>query len=470
MRVVGAILLLLCMLIIAGAVGAAVYFYLDAGMLEAATAGVATFALLALYHTCSSHFGFRSAVSRQLADLSRGGADMARQIAEIARRLSALESRFEGVQDQARGVIDPVRIQMSELDARMRQLADTVGIHQTTLDAMARSHSESSATAASPAAAKARDSSSEARVAAAVGAAREVSLDEVRNAVEGSRIDLYLQPIVTLPRRRVRFYEAMSRLRSERGETLQEGEFVPQAERSGLMPRIDYFVIFRCVQIVRRLLMKNRDIGVLCNTSRLTLVDPDSAQQLHDFMAANRAIAPSLILQFSQRALREMAEAEYEKLAVLAELGFRFCLNGVADLRLEAGDLGARGFRYVKVHAPLLLGRALSGPRNPRPGELSDLLGRVGIDLIVDGIDNENSVMELLDQDVRFAQGPLFSAPRPVRAEALQALPNVPEGPAEGLSLLPHPSINDTPASGNSSAVEAESADASSHGEVHRAL
>jgi cyclic-di-GMP phosphodiesterase TipF (flagellum assembly factor) len=47
-------------------------------------------------------------------------------------------------------------------------------------------------------------------------------------------------------------------------------------------------------------------------------------------------------------------------------------------------------------------------------------LARSGIDLIAEKIESENMVVDLLDFDVRFGQGFLFSAPRPVRAEALQ--------------------------------------------------
>ena len=42
------------------------------------------------------------------------------------------------------------------------------------------------------------------------------------------------------------------------------------------------------------------------------------------------------------------------------------------------------------------------------------------MDLIADHIENESTVVDLLDFDVRFGQGFLFSPPRPVRAEALQ--------------------------------------------------
>ena len=46
-------------------------------------------------------------------------------------------------------------------------------------------------------------------------------------------------------------------------------------------------------------------------------------------------------------------------------------------------------------------------------------MARSGIDLIAERIENETTVVDLLDYDVRFGQGFLFSPPRPVRAEAL---------------------------------------------------
>ena len=90
------------------------------------------------------------------------------------------------------------------------------------------------------------------------------------------------------------------------------------------------------------------------------------------------------------------------------------------DLRIEPRELAERGFRFVKVPATLLLGRASAPRADIHPADLSDLLGRFGIDLIAERIESEGMVVDLLDYDVRFGQGFLFSPPRPVRAEALQ--------------------------------------------------
>ena len=260
----------------------------------------------------------------------------------------------------------------------------------------------------------------------AAASAEKITADEnrlalIRSAIDANRIDLYLQPIVTLPQRKVRYYEALSRLRTETGEVLPAADFIPQAQRAGLMAKIDNLVVFRCVQVVRRLLLKNRDIGLFCNLSESTLTDAAVFQQLLDFLDANRAIAPSLVLEFTQSGLRAAGPIENESLSALADRGFRFSLDNLQDLRIEPRDLAARGFRSIKIPGTLLL-NPKDTAADIHPADLSDLLGRFGIDLIAEKVENEAMVVDLLDYDVRFGQGFLFSPPRPVRAEALQGI------------------------------------------------
>ena len=52
----------------------------------------------------------------------------------------------------------------------------------------------------------------------------------IRSILEANRADLYLQPIVTLPQRKVRYYEAFTRLRSEDGTLLLPADFLKAAE------------------------------------------------------------------------------------------------------------------------------------------------------------------------------------------------------------------------------------------------
>jgi cyclic-di-GMP phosphodiesterase TipF (flagellum assembly factor) len=462
--------------VIAASAGATVYLGFGFTGTEAIIVALSVLTALGLYNTFSTRMGVRSMVGSQLGELSRSNFELARQMNDLGKRLSAVEGRVEGVQHRARAAIDPLAVEISELGTLVRQLAETVATYESRFGEAAKAQAASiQAMAAMPPAVEAvqpapaplppvqpvaaapqpapaaeplptlvedivqavsptpiavqspPEPAPQPQPVVAAAAVSSTSAEEqarlaaIRSAIDANRIDLYLQPIVTLPQRKVRYYEAMSRLRTEGGDVMLAADFVPLAERAGLMPRIDNLVVFRCVQVVRRLLLKNRDIGLFCNLSESTLTDGMVFGQLLEFLDANRAIAPSVVLEFTQNALRSAGPIENESLSALADRGFRFSLDNLQDLRIEPRDLAARGFRYVKIPGNLLL-NPKDAASDIHPADLSDLLGRFGIDLIAEKIESEAMVVDLLDYDVRFGQGFLFSPPRPVRAEALQGI------------------------------------------------
>jgi cyclic-di-GMP phosphodiesterase TipF (flagellum assembly factor) len=90
-------------------------------------------------------------------------------------------------------------------------------------------------------------------------------------------------------------------------------------------------------------------------------------------------------------------------------------------LRIDPRELADRGVRFIKVPATLLLDQKQAATADIHASDLSDLLGRFGIDLIAERIEGERAVVDLLDYDVRFGQGFLFAAPRPLRPEGTSA-------------------------------------------------
>jgi cyclic-di-GMP phosphodiesterase TipF (flagellum assembly factor) len=426
---VSAIFVVICMVLIAGASGAVLYMAFGLSGSESTIVGVAVLTALALYNAVTTRLRDRTDVSDQITDLSRGSADMARQLAEFGRRLATIEGQGSSAAETARAAVAPISAELGEIGTLVKQLAESVAAHDAALAAGAIRPVNVAGPAPAPSAEPAnasRPAVSEVKPAAAAPAPpaghSEDILAAIRSAIEAHRIDMHLQPIVTLPQRKVRYYEALSRLRTEDGHMLPPAEFLQPAEASGLLGRIDHLLLFRCIQVVRRLLLKNRDIGLFCNISATTLNDPQYFPEMAQFMEANRALAPSIVLEFKQSAWNDMGPLELEGLAALRELGFRFCMDQVTELRMDPRDLAERGVRFVKVPASLLLARAETSAFDIHAADLSNLLHRHGISLIADKIEAENQVVELLDYDLTFGQGFLFSPPRPVRAEALQGV------------------------------------------------
>jgi cyclic-di-GMP phosphodiesterase TipF (flagellum assembly factor) len=431
------------MVLIAGSLGVVVYLRFGFTGAESALVALGVLTALAVYNAIAARKHDRQEASNQIAALARGSGDLARQLAEFGRRLSTVEGKVDTVIDRALATAQPLAAEIEELSTLVKQLADSVAAHEAALAAgraqpaqmaaPAPSAVNGTAAAAAPSAiadappvaaaatASAPVASAEPKIAAFAGLDRDGIIAAIARAIDASRIDLYLQPVVTLPQRKVRYYEALSRLKAETGDLVAAGDFLPYAEAGALMPKLDHLLALRCVQVVRRLLLKNRDIGLFCNLSGATLTD-SGFPKLLEFMEANRAIAPSLIMEFTQSAVRAMGPIEHESLAALAERGFRFSMDNLTDLRVNARELNDRGFRFVKAPATLLFNRMSVVSTDIHPADFSDLLGRFGVDLIADRIENEATVVDLLDYDVRFGQGNLFSPPRPVRAEALQGI------------------------------------------------
>jgi len=439
---ISAIFIAACMVLIAGSIGFVVYLRFGFTGAESALVGLGTLTALAVYNAIAARKHDRQEASNQLSNLARGSGDLARQLAEFGRRLSAIEAKTDTVIDRALATAQPLAAEIEELSTLVKQLADSVAAHEVALHESVRvgdrgNNQQPSVAGAEPApvvmaaaaaqapalvapgAAPAPAPAAPFKVAAFAGLDREGIIAAIKGAIDGSRIELYLQPVVTLPQRKVRYYEALSRLKSETGDLIAAGDFLAYAEAGALMPKLDDLSALRCVQVVRRLLLKNRDIGLFCNLSGATLTDSGFAKFL-EFMEANRAIAPALVFEFTQSAVRAMGPIEHESLAALAERGFRFSMDNLTDLRVDARELNERGFRFVKAPATLLFNRVSVASTDIHPADFSDLLGRFGIDLIAERIENESTVVDLLDYDVRFGQGFLFSPPRPVRAEALQ--------------------------------------------------
>lgn len=255
---------------------------------------------------------------------------------------------------------------------------------------------------------------------------RHVLLTLVREALEAGRVELHLQPIVSLPQRKTYFYESFTRLRDQDGNVIMPAEFMKVAESAGLMTVVDNLLLFRCVQIVRRLTEKERQVGMVCNISPLSLKDESFFPQFLDFMRQNADLSGSVIFEIGQKDFEERGIIEARNMARLADFGFRFSIDKVQSLDFDAKDMQRAGVKFFKASGEVLLqainampNAALPAAPDIRITDISGYLAHHGIELIGEKVENEETVLELLDLDAGYAQGHLFGPPKPIREEFL---------------------------------------------------
>jgi cyclic-di-GMP phosphodiesterase, flagellum assembly factor TipF len=410
MRGYSSLFLATCMSLIAASFAAVLYFLAEFPAVEAGLFGLVLLIAMIALEVSAARRRDRADIADRMEGLARAATDIAREVGELRHRVAAVE-RVPVADPNA--VIEPLAREIGDMAELVENLAQSVAVHEATLAARVESPPVvADAVPAPPRPVPVRNGP--------LGGKTEDEIKTmVREAIEAGRIELYLQPVVTLPQRKVRYYEALSRMRLPDDTMIEAARFLPAARLAGLVPKIDERLVQGCVQIVRRLAAKNREIGLFLNIAPETLADRAAFAEILGYLESNRALAPSLVLELPQSTYRALGTPELNSLSSLAERGFRFSLDRIQDFRIDPRGLSERGVRFIKVPAQLMLSKEIAATGHIHPADLSDLMSRHGIELVADRIENETVVVDLLEIDVRFGQGFLFAHPRPVRAEVL---------------------------------------------------
>lgn len=344
-------------------------------------------------------------------------------------KMGGLRSELEKIRQAHRIMID----QMERVDARVTEAVDTV-----TDDALRRSEELSVEVQMLEDLVQRMGERLEERMRAAPlpselraeGHRRHSSstlLHTVREALAENRVDLYLQPVVSLPQRRTVFYESYSRLRDETGRVMMPAEYLAVAEPEGLVTAIDNLLLFRCVQIVRRLAKQDRKVGIFCNVSLASLADETFFPQFLELLAANQDLSGALIFELGQAAFDSRGAVEARNMGKLAELGFRFSLDKVVDLDLDFQDLARSDVKFLKVAAPFLLeeltetdeGLVLRSLPDLAAEDFSALTRRYGVEVIAEKVESERQIVDILELDIGYGQGHLFGEPKAIKEAVL---------------------------------------------------
>jgi len=358
-------------------------------------------------------FGLHNMIARgmSIGDLRRELASLSDAHGLLADQLEDTQAALEAMADSLHRETDA---KAQALTSEVRLLEDLVARLGDTLDEeLAAVHARSSLL--SPASPAAPDNQTTAL------------LHAVREALAENRVDLYLQPVVSLPQRRTVYYESYTRLRDVTGRVMMPAEFLTVAEPGGLISTIDNLLLLRCVQVVRRLAKQDRKVGIFCNISLTSLGDESFFPQFLEFMSKNRDLAGSVIFELGQDSFDRRSALEQRNMGRLADLGFRFSIDKVQALDFNFADLARSEVKFIKVSADLLLTSLLDDQSRQSVPALKDLhyadyaalTRRYGVELVAEKVEHERQVVDVLDLDVAFAQGHLFGEPRAIRESVL---------------------------------------------------
>ena len=328
------------------------------------------------------------------------------QFADLNHRLRVMAQLVEGHHD----VISKVRHRTDEGDSQRADLVGEMKILQTLLLQIATAKNKVSSEQEAPVEEtkvieNVPDSPNELQSEQLTDAA---ITEIMENALKENRVDLYLQPIVNLPSRQHVHYECFTRVRDEHGKTIFAKDYMPFAEKTGATSTLDNLLLFRVTQIVRKLAHRRPQVKFFCNMSSSSLNDEEFFPQFADFLLSNELLSERLIFEFAQEDVVNMSAQLERNLLALGQKGYRYSMDKVSDVSFDIGALAQKYFRYVKVDGSVFL----KGDSVLHPEDLKEALDRQEIILIASKIEDEKTVVNILDCNVDYGQGFLFGEPK----------------------------------------------------------
>ncbi|MBI1300168.1 MAG: EAL domain-containing protein [Alphaproteobacteria bacterium] len=236
--------------------------------------------------------------------------------------------------------------------------------------------------------------------------------ESLNTAVERQHIDLFMQPIVTLPQRHVTFFEFFGRLRVLPGQYLPAQNYLHLAGEEKMVNALDTIFLKNCLRVIEKQRDKVGDsFGYFINLRPHTLRHHGFMDRLLGKLRTDQALAQSLIFEMRHNDFLVLSPAERKILEGLSQIGCRFSVDHVAHLPSDIRYLRLPRIDFIKVEAKTLIrdGRSEAG--------FSETLRRKytldvnNITMIVEKTEKEHELKEILDFDISYGQGYLFGRP-----------------------------------------------------------
>ncbi|HAT88045.1 MAG TPA: diguanylate cyclase [Rhizobiales bacterium] len=241
----------------------------------------------------------------------------------------------------------------------------------------------------------------------------------LRNALSNHLFELYYQPQVDLQSGRIIGAEALLRIRTEQGKIITPGEFLPRAERNGMIMPINEWVLrSACQQGVAWRKEGLPDISIGVNLSPVQFQRQSVPLLVGRLLGESGFPAHLLDLELTESIVLHDTEAVAIQLAQLRQLGVKISIDDFGT--------GCSSLSYVK-HFPvdrLKVDQSFVRDMHENPSDAAIVRATIslghslGMEVIAEGVEYEQ-VSEMLSlEQCDSAQGYLFGKPQPASVMA----------------------------------------------------
>ena len=246
--------------------------------------------------------------------------------------------------------------------------------------------------------------------------------DVILTALNERRVRLAFQPIVTDLGEAPTKFECLIRMRAEDGAEVPAPDFIPAAERLGLVHLLDR----RVLELALNTLAICPNVKLNVNVSMETVKDPVWAEGYLALLRSRETLANRITVELTETQVIDAIDASIEFVAELKRVGARFGIDDFGAGYTSFRNLKALDIDILKIDGSFVTGVSSSRENQLFVRTLLDLARNFGMRTVAEWVDNEADAMLLKGLGVDYLQGFLLGRPETNPAWLPEGAPNDP--------------------------------------------
>ncbi len=238
-------------------------------------------------------------------------------------------------------------------------------------------------------------------------------LGELRNAIDKDVLQLYFQPQICLDTMEVSGAEVLIRWIHPEYGFIPPDEFIPLAERTGVIQPLTYWICRKAFQFMHSLSSQGYNLNLSINISARNLQDPHFKDQVCKIAKEQDVTLEKVIMELTETAVMHNPDEALRVLGELSAAGIRLSIDDFGTGSSSLSYLKKLPVNEIKIDRSFVMEMAKNNDDQVIVHTTLTMGHNLSLEVVAEGIEDEATLLKLKEMGCDLAQGYHIARPMP---------------------------------------------------------
>lgn len=237
--------------------------------------------------------------------------------------------------------------------------------------------------------------------------------EKIRYALQNDGIYFNLQPQFDM-NHKLRGFEALARMKDKDGNFVSPGEFIPIAEKIGLIDQLDGTVYRKATKFFAELIKKTgADLTLSINVSVRHLMKSDFLTEISNLLTSSGLSAENLEIEITESIMIESMDKAMECIGEVRNMGIKIAIDDFGTGYSSLSYLNNIPANLLKIDKSFIDNINTGDSARQYVAAIISIGHILGFEVISEGVEDERQLDTLKDIGCDFIQGFIWGRPLP---------------------------------------------------------